>query len=401
MCEAGVGYDDEEVYPGALLRGGTLVVSTGFGGVATSMDGCGFVPWLPNEAPFVADVRALPTGPGVVALEARSVGEAFVNQLWHSADGFNWRELGLPLPVEEPATSFAISNEGALFVGISGANGAALLRSADSGETWEQSLLTSELGVSPRVVGAYGAAEQARVFLVADAAQAEGISTGGDRALLSTDGGRTFSTLLQAEGDLSSWALSSDGERLAVGGHADGIFVLRGARTVAAGATMTKAWDHSVHALAWSADGRLYAAGHEVVDGFSVGVSEDDGRSFQSVFALCQVQGPLACADDTSVGAQCSSSGETGWDVRKEVADPAACAPAPEPSAEPGKSQSPNPQEGALEPAGGATATPRSEASCGLAPAAAKGGLTVWLLAAMLALVGRRQRDARRVEIRT
>ena len=34
MCEAAVGYADEEVYPGALLPSGKLVVSTGFGGIA-------------------------------------------------------------------------------------------------------------------------------------------------------------------------------------------------------------------------------------------------------------------------------------------------------------------------------------------------------------------------------
>src|SRR6478752_5661759 len=55
MCEAGVGYDDEEVYPGALLRSGTLIVSTGFGGLSVSQDGCSFSQWLPSELPFVAD----------------------------------------------------------------------------------------------------------------------------------------------------------------------------------------------------------------------------------------------------------------------------------------------------------------------------------------------------------
>src|SRR5688500_14694194 len=57
ICEAGVGYDDEEVYPGALLQSGKLVVSTGFGGLAVSPDGCGWSPWLPSAQPFMADVR--------------------------------------------------------------------------------------------------------------------------------------------------------------------------------------------------------------------------------------------------------------------------------------------------------------------------------------------------------
>jgi hypothetical protein len=327
MCEAGVGYDDEEVYPGALLPGGTLVVSTGFGGVASSADGCGWSSWLPSEQPFVADLRSDPAEPAtVLALEARSDGEAFVNQLWRSTDSAkSWQPLGAAFAPDTLATSFAISDQHELYVGVVGASGAELLRSADSALTWQRATVTSEPGVTPRVIGARGQPGSARVFVVADYAQADGLTTAGDRALISSDGGQTFSSLLEATGDLSSWSLSADGARLVVGGHNDGIFLLAEARTASAGAAMTLVTSRRVHALAWGAQGQLYAAGHEASDGFSVGVSADDGRTFKPVFALCQVQGPLDCSADTSVGAQCQSGGETGWDVRKEVADSDAC----------------------------------------------------------------------------
>jgi hypothetical protein len=327
MCEAGVGYDDEEVYPGALLRGGTLVVSTGFGGIARSADGCGWSPWLPSEQPFVADVRADPVEPGaVIALEARGEGEAFVNQLWRSTDGAQtWQPLGAPFAADALAASFAISDEGELYVGVSAPSGAELLRSADSALSWQRASLTTEPGVTPRIIGARGQPGSARVFVVADYAQADGLSVAGDRALFSSDGGQTFSTLLEAAGDLSSWSLSADGSRLVVGGHDDGIYLLAGAANANPGAVMALATSRRVHALAWGAQNQLYAAGHEASDGFSVGVSTDDGRTFRGVFALCQVQGPLACPADSSVGLQCQSGGETGWDVRKEVADSDAC----------------------------------------------------------------------------
>ena len=61
-----------------------------------------------------------------------------------------------------------------------------------------------------------------------------------------------------------------------------------------AGVVMDPVSKMLVHALAWGAGGLLYAAGHEAVDGFSVGVSQDDGRTFSALFALCQVNGPLS-----------------------------------------------------------------------------------------------------------
>lgn len=326
MCEAGVGYDDVEVYPGALLPGGTIVVSTGFGGLAVSADGCGWAPWLPSEQPFMADVRTQPgAATTVFALEARGDGAAFVNQLWRSSDDAKtWQALGDPFAVDALASSFAISDEQELYVGVAGPAGAELLRSADGALSWQRAPLTTEPGVTPRVIGARGAPGSARVFVVADYVQAEGITTAGDRVVLSIDGGQTFSPLLEATGDLSSWALSADGAHLAVGSD-DGIYSLSDASHASPGAVMSLVTSRGVHALAWGAQGQLYAAGHEASDGFSVGVSDDGGRTFRGVFALCQVEGPLACAADTSIGRECKSSGETGWDARKEVASSDAC----------------------------------------------------------------------------
>jgi hypothetical protein len=240
-------------------------------------------------------------------------------------------------------------------------------------------------------VGAYGDAETARVFIVLDSAQVEGLTTRPDRALLSVDSGQTFSTLLEAAGDLSSWALSSDGTKLALGGHADGIWVLQDAESAAPNAVIRRVWDHSVHALAWSAAGRLYAAAHEAIDGFSVGVSDDDGHSFRSVFALCQVQGPLACAPDTSVGAQCQSGGETGWDVRKEVADERACSRGDEETSEPSL---PEPAKMDADPSSEGASAP--QAGCAIAlsygPDSRGGAIAFSLVGALLALrsLGRR-----------
>lgn len=404
MCEAGVGYDDEEVYPGVLLPGGTLVVSTGFGGIASSPDGCGWSPWLPSEQPFVADVRTDPSSPGtVLALEARSDGEVFVNRLWRSSDGAKtWQPFGAAFAPEVLASSFAISEVGELYVGALGPAGAELLRSADVAVSWERASLTADPGVTPRVIGARGQPGSARIFVVADYAQAEGLSVAGDRALFSNDGGRTFATLLEASGDLSSWSLSADGARLVVGGHDDGVYLLDDASNAVDGAVLTRISSRRVHALAWGGQGQLYAAGHEASDGFSLGVSADEGRTFQPVFALCQVRGPLDCSADSSVGAQCLSGGETGWDVRKEVADSDACNTPGELTGDAGASAgergdapgADDTSESKDSPIAQSAQASESEAGCGVSAGRARGHWGIALGIALFA-VSRRRRKRR------
>lgn len=327
LCEAGVGYEDEEVYAGALLPSGKLVLSTGFGGLSLSSDGCDFSPWLPSEQPFVADVRARRDArDAVVALEGRAAAEGFVNQLWQSSDDAeSWQALGPAFAADTLAVSFDVSDMGELYVAAAGPSGAELLRSVDAGESWSRSTIAAEPGVSARVIGAHEAADASRLYVIVDYAQADGVTTRGDRVLMSLDRGASFVPLLEGVGDLSAWSLSPDGERLAIGGHLDGLHFLGDASSAGPDSTMTQVSSRSVHALAWDGSGRLYAAGHEAIDGFSVGVSEDDGATFTAFFALCQVDGPPECGDSTTIGASCFSSGETGWDVRKEVASNEAC----------------------------------------------------------------------------
>jgi hypothetical protein len=224
--------------------------------------------------------------------------------------------------------SFAFSEAGALYVVSSGPAGAELLRSEDSAVSWTRTIVVPDLGVTPRVIGAREGASQPHLYVLLDYAQAAGLTTPGDRVLMSLDRGESFTSLFDAAGDLLGWSLSPDGERLAVGGHADGVQLLTNANSARAGAALTQVSTVAAHALAWGTDGQLYAAGDEAEDGFSLGVSTDEGHSFTALFALCQVNGPLACPVDTTVGALCLSSGETGWDVRREGALSTVCTPA-------------------------------------------------------------------------
>jgi hypothetical protein len=409
ICETGVGYDEDEVYPGALLQSGKLVVSTGFGGLAVSADGCGWSPWLPSAQPFMADVRVRTDMPdAVIALEGRGEGEGFVNQLWQSTDNAEtWQPLGAAFAPDTQAVSVAVSNTGELYVGTVGPAGAELLRSNDA-LSWIRTVITPEPGVTPRLIGAMEGAGSAHLYVIADHAQVDGVVTPGDRALMSLDHGESFTLLLEGAGDLAAWSLSPQGERLAIGGHSDGIHVLTDAMDAVESAVMARVSSRAAHALNWDSEGRLYLAGHEEADGFSVGVSSDTGATFSPLFALCQVTGPLACPADTSVGGLCLSSGETGWDVRKEVADSSACTNGTLPGAggesaveaDPGAGGTANfsdptaPTAGRRASSSGAE-TSDSAASCAAAPSRGASHAVIALALAALATVLRRRRHRR------
>ncbi len=101
-----------------------------------------------------------------------------------------------------------------------------------------------------------------------------------------------------SQGDLTGFALSPDGARLAVGGASDGVRIaattdFQFQKTSAVGA----------QCLTWTAAG-LYACATEGTDTFTVGLSGDGGQTFHALYHLADTC-PLACPAATSTGAQC------------------------------------------------------------------------------------------------
>ena len=222
----------------------------------------------------------------------------------------------------------------------------------DDGLSFTRYAVSPAADAVPRVL----AIDAGRLFVLLDRLQAE-TATAGDELFVSHDGGQSYQSLLLAAGDLVATALAPDGKRLTLGGHHDGIYSLD-FETLALEQVSTK----SVHVLAASAEGKLYAVGHEDVDGYSLGVSTDGGRTFSAVLALCQVLGPLECATDSSVGAQCLVGGETGWDVRKEAYPSPACQEVSEPTVTPAE---PEAEGDEAQPPGGTPESPAAETPTG------------------------------------
>jgi hypothetical protein len=229
VCPAALGSDDTETYPGVSLSDGSLVVSTGLGGIARSKDGCGWSAWHPDFPAFFVDLRAATADPALLfALSSTADGAGFSTLFWRSTDGGeSWLAQGEPLPADVAATSFAVSASSAsrLYVAGSGTNGAELLRSDDAGGSWNR--ITIEHAGVPRSMGVRSAEQDAGkdilVVLLEAHQHGEPGSALTDSIHVSLDGGEHFSLLYASAGDLRAAALSNAGQ-LAFGGS-DGLFV--------------------------------------------------------------------------------------------------------------------------------------------------------------------------------
>jgi RNA polymerase sigma factor (sigma-70 family) len=334
VCPAAIGYDDTETYPGVLGADGSLVLSTGYGGIASSNDGCDWSQWLPAEPSFFADLKRAPEG-GLFALNSRANGERFTNEIWASTDGGrHFERHGNALPDDVLATSLLPSSSDGdrLYVAAVSAAGAELLRSDDRAATFQRSSMYDLRVGMPVLIGVVGPEPELLLALI-DVAQFDGSNTGGDFVVVSYDSGRTWGLLFQAQGDLLGAALSSDG-RLALGGPDDGIWLLRlDPRVMLEERVSTLA----TRGLSWSA-GRLYSSALEAIDGFSLAVSDDEGKTFTPVLSLCDVHRALACAAGSGVTQACAA--EPGLDSPDPLAS---CA---EPAENPGTSSQETAEEG-------------------------------------------------------
>ncbi len=129
-----------------------------------------------------------------------------------------------------------------------------------------------------------------------------------DRLLVSVDGARTFDTIFQGVGPLLGFALSGDGSKVYVGGPRDGVHLASHAGLDgSASLSFTEQSQASVSCLTWQA-GTLYACMAQSQSFVQqLGVSVDDGASFDPRFPFGCVTGASSCADG-SAAVQCEGS---------------------------------------------------------------------------------------------
>jgi hypothetical protein len=126
-------------------------------------------------------------------------------------------------------------------------------------------------------------------------------ATAPGRAIVTRDGGATFSDLGTIPGDVSGFALSPDGATLAVGGADNGLYV--GATAPADGsaaAVFSLVGTVKPSCLTWVGT-RLYACAKDAVDMFSIAASDDDGAHFMPLLHFADVT-PADCPASSSAG---------------------------------------------------------------------------------------------------
>jgi hypothetical protein len=171
----------------------------------------------------------------------------------------------------------------------------AIARSRNGGEQWDTLDLSLQLGRRSFIMRilAVDPHDPERFFLrLSDGAR--------DALAVSRDAGDHVNIVQSLPAGMSAFLRRRDGSLIIA--SADGsAFISHD------DATSFERWPISLHlrALAEADDGTLYAATNSKIDGFALASSRDDGASWQPLFELAQLAGPLACGD---VAERCAAS---------------------------------------------------------------------------------------------
>jgi photosystem II stability/assembly factor-like uncharacterized protein len=318
ICEQAVGYGDTLDPPVAITADGSVIAGVFDGLSVTHGDSCGWkLVGGELESKFFIDVSTERETPAAsVAFSSNGLGNnAFQTRLWESPDNaVTWTQAGADLPADflgltvdvAPSDPTRVYASGLAAIG-GGEYVGALERSMDRGQTWERFPVPgSNAGTGP-YIAAIDPAMPDRVYLRLDGEPG--------KLLVSEDAGETWDEAFVGQGKLKGFALSPDGATVLVGGIKDGVW-----RASATALTFEKVSEVAVECLAWAGAG-VYACASEFMDGFTIGLSTDEGATFEPIHHLPCLRGPLECDPASEVGAVCPSQ----WPVVAATLNQASC----------------------------------------------------------------------------
>ena len=312
VCERSVGLAGVEDPMYSITPDDTVIASS-FQGLAVSRDrSCsyGFVGGALKDLVFI-DLTTRPSTPGnVVAFASSYDGQDDAGAIYFKSTLFETKDEGktfaalgpsfdrtlLGETVDVTATDpdriyvSAVRNPGTTSTGV-------LLTSRDHGMTWEENAITLINGERAAFIAAVDPLNADRVYV-----RTSNATDRPSRLLLSDDAGKTWKTIFTGLGPLAGFALAKDGNKLWVGGLRDGLNVASTTDFV-----FTQKSKVEVSCLALATDG-LWTCSNEK-SGFVVGLSKDEGVTFETKLHFCDIRGPLACAPGTSTHTECSLGG--------------------------------------------------------------------------------------------
>ncbi len=305
VCESAVGYGGFEDPMMGITKDGTILAGI-FEGLAISRDsGCQWdFAGGPLDKRFAIDLAVEPMNPeNVVLAVSNSVGGSkFLTQVWQSSDNAKtFSQAGVDLPDNFLGITLEVAPSDPTRLYVSGRYGGtddfagAVQRSKDRGKTWDKMLIPGSDDQNPPYIGGVDPHDPDRIYVRLDRAV-------DDKLMVSKDGGQNWESPITITGNMLGFALSPDGATVAVAGDTAGIWTAP-ADTL----SFTKVSSVAARCLTWTSEG-LYACANVFVDGFTVGLSTNAGKTFTPVMLLQKLCGPKVCGAETSVGKTCGDA---------------------------------------------------------------------------------------------
>ena len=308
LCEKSVGYGGTLDPALGVTKNGTTIAGV-FDGLSVTRDrGCSWtLSGSPLDKEYVIDVAVETIDAShAVALTSTGLGAGGFHVIVaaSSDDGKTWSQAGVDLPTDcnSETLDVAPSKTDRIYVsGIVGTPRAGFIeRSDDRGKSWTR-LGVDLAGTKAPFIAAIDPIDADLLYVRLDGDPE-------DHVLVSTDGGTSWKEIYKSTGDLLGFALSPDGSKLAIGGPKDGLlvasrtdYVFKKVQSAVGEAGKTL----GPRCLTWTA-GNLYVCASEYPDGFTIGVSNDEGKTFRALNHLSDLS-ELKCAPGTSTASACPS----------------------------------------------------------------------------------------------
>jgi MYXO-CTERM domain-containing protein len=320
ICEAAVGYSSKAQEDPSMGLTTKLALAGAPEGLFVASDlGCS---WTSPVSDPVIDLVVRPDDPHTALMLTSkftgSVGDAGENLytthvLVSHDDGSTWMQQGVDIDPTVLVQTIEVARSDPNRIYLGGATRqlvadggtyrvAVVLTSINGGASYTTASIALEAPYETQTGAAYVSAvdpsNAGRVYVrIGDSVV--------DRLVASDDGAATFHTVFQGVGPLLGFALSGDGSKVYVGGPRDGVHLastsgLDGSASLA----FTEQSKASVSCLTWQA-GALYACMPQSQSFIQqLGVSTDDGATFDARFLFGCVTGASSCADG-SAAVQC------------------------------------------------------------------------------------------------
>ena len=301
LCNEALGVGTAEVPKVVVLPDARIIAASSRGVTQTANGGCHWESVAPFDTVNAPSLTQDPEDPQRLYLSTYAPGMSAV----HTSEdgGLTWRRLSTAADSDYLGCILVAPNHPdrlylrAISVGTTSLT-YATWRSADGGETWEQSHVTLAENESDLLLLAVSPRDPQLVVAKGEAGNPMATP---ERLLVSHDGGETFDNPISLQ-VINAAVFNADGATLTVGSD-DGLFV-----STDSGETFTKVGDAAY------IDSLNFDRGELMVGGYfrgveaglhGVGISSDGGATWTPWMLLNQVVQPLACEASATSATQC------------------------------------------------------------------------------------------------